>query len=67
MHEDKFKYSSHFIGTQLEYDCFVNSCSFNPVKLEIQNALDASAIINSSDIFISNGTLFYWIGVGLGH
>lgn len=66
MHEDRLRENCHFIGTRLEYDCFVNSCSFSPVKLETEDALDAAAVINSSEVFISNGTLFYWIGVGLG-
>lgn len=66
MREEIFKHAM-FLGTPFEYEVFKNAFNYEPIYMEINNALDAAEIINSTDIFFANGTLMYWIAVGLGH
>lgn len=59
-----------FIGTTLEYECFkdaMNGQAENLKYYRCRNALDAANVISRSSLFCCNGTLFYWIAVGLGH
>lgn len=59
---------SSFIGTKFEHDVFKNALLFEPDFIDCHNsALVAAKAINASKLFIANGTLLYWIGVGLGH
>jgi hypothetical protein len=65
-HQPILEKNSIFIGTELEHKVFQNAFEFIPEYVKIENALDAAKILNSSDLVIANGTLFYWIAVGLG-
>ena len=65
-YENRLK-EAYFIGTDFEYELFENAFGYRPKRLKVQNALDAAIDISRADNFISNGTLFYWIAVGLGH
>lgn len=56
-----------FIGTGLEYEAFVDCTRIEPNRIQIGSALDAAWVIAGSDTMYVNGTLFYWIAVGLGH
>lgn len=57
----------HFIGTDLEYAAFQDCTRIVPKRTEIKNALEAAIEIEKSERFLVNGTLFYWIAVGMGH
>ena len=60
--------NSAFIGTKFEHEVFKNALLFEPEFVDCHNsALEAAKAIMSSKLFIANGTLLYWIGVGLGH
>ena len=65
-YENEFK-AAHFIGTDFEYDLFENAFGYRPNRLKVTNAANAAIAIANSKQFVSNGTLFYWIAVGLGH
>ena len=68
MHSSVLKEKASFIGTKFEHEVFKNALLFEPDFLDCHNsALEAAKAIMSSNVFISNGTLMYWIGVGLGH
>lgn len=56
-----------FLGTDFEYDVFKDCFGWVPERVPVHNALDAACEIASSETMIVNGTLFYWIAVGLGH
>jgi len=60
--------NSAFIGTKFEHEVFKNALLFEPDFIDCHNsALEAAKTIMASKVFIANGTLLYWIGVGLGH
>lgn len=64
----QLKENSAFIGTKFEHEVFKNAILFEPKFLDCQNsALEAARYISAAKLFIANGTLLYWIGVGLGH
>ena len=64
----QLKDNSAFIGTKFEHEVFENAILFRPDFLDCKNsALEAARYIAGSKLFIANGTLLYWIGVGLGH
>lgn len=66
----KAKYSENnnaFIGTDLEYKAFRDCIQTEVNRVHVSTALDAAREIASSNKFIVNGTLFYWIAVGMGH
>ena len=65
-HENRLK-QAHFIGTDFEYALWENTFGFKPVRHNVKNALEAAVTISKSHYFLSNGTLFYWIALGLGH
>ena len=67
IHEDLFKKHAEFIGTDFEYDLFNNAFGYYPKRFKVCTALDAAKAIKKSDMLICNGTIFYWIGVALGH
>ena len=56
-----------FIGTDLEYEAFVDCTRIRPRRVKVGSALDAAWVIAGSRTVFVNGTLFYWIAVGLGH
>lgn len=56
-----------FIGTDLEYDSFLDCVPSDLKRIPISNALEAAQEIMASKRFLVNGTLFYWIAVALGH
>ena len=58
---------SAFMGTEFEHEVFRNCFGWVPKRIPIKNALDAAVEITASKTFVANGTLFYWIAVGLGH
>ena len=59
--------SMSFMGTDLEAQCFRDCTRMEVPRVAIANALDAAKEIMASDQFLVNGTLFYWIALGLGH
>lgn len=59
--------SMGFMGTDLEAQCFKDCTRMDVPRVEISNALDAAKEIAASEKFIVNGTLFYWIALGIGH
>jgi len=59
--------SMGFMGTDLEAQCFKDCTRIEVPRVEISNALDAAKEIAASEKFIVNGTLFYWIALGIGH
>lgn len=66
IYEDVLKKDAEFIGTDFEYDLFNNTFGYYPKRFTVKTALDAAEAIDSSELLICNGTVFYWIGVGLG-
>jgi hypothetical protein len=56
-----------FMGTDLEARCFKDCTRIEVPRVAITNALDAAKEIAASEKFIVNGTLFYWIALGIGH
>ena len=65
-YENRLK-KAHFLGTDFEYALWENAFGFRPIRHEVKNALEAAIVISKSDNFLSNGTLFYWIALGIGH
>ena len=65
--EKEFKTRGEFIGTDFEYDLYLNAFGYRPPRLPIADAWQASCEIANSKTFVSNGTVFYWIALGLGH
>ncbi len=59
--------SMGFMGTDLEAECFKDCMRLEVPRVEIANALDAAKEIAASEKFLVNGTLFYWIALGIGH
>ena len=66
MHENMLK-DAFFLGTDFEHIVFKDAFGFAPTYLKTANALEAASLIQSSKLFIGNGSLMYWISVGLGH
>ena len=56
-----------FMGTDIEAKSFLDCTRIETSRVSITNALDAAKQICASEEFLVNGTLFYWIAVGLGH
>lgn len=65
-YENRLK-KAHFLGTDFEYALWENAFGWKPIRHPVQNALEAAETISKAKHFISNGTLFYWIALGLGH
>lgn len=63
----KGEHSMGFMGTDLEARCFKDCTRMGVPRVGITNALDAAKEIAASEKFIVNGTLFYWIALGIGH
>jgi len=61
------KPSMSFMGTDLEAKCFYDCTRMEVPRVAITNALDAAKEIAASEQFLVNGTLFYWIALGIGH
>lgn len=64
--EIKLGNEAYFIGTDTEYSAFSDEIRTKIERFPVTNALDAAVLINSSNLVICNGTLFYWIAAGLG-
>lgn len=56
-----------FMGTDLEAKSFYDCTRIEIPRAGITNALDAAKEIAASEQFLVNGTLFYWIALGIGH
>lgn len=57
-----------FMGTDLEYDCFKDCFrQAHPTRLKVDNAVQMALAISGAEEYICNGTLGYWIAVGIGH
>lgn len=66
MNKEHVPYS--FVGTDLEYSAFKDCFRFaKPERKIVKDALEMARTIADADTVICNGTLFYWIAVGLGH
>ena len=65
--EKEFSEKGEFIGTDFEYDLYLNAFGYRPPRLPIADAWQAACAIANSNAFVSNGTVFYWIALGLGH
>lgn len=65
-YENRLK-EAQFIGTDFEYALWENAFGWKPIRHKVENALEAAQVIASADHFLSNGTLFYWIALGIGH
>ena len=67
---NKFKLASNgnaFMGMDIEYKAFLDCVQTEVGRVAICDALDAAKQIAASAKYIVNGTLFYWIAVGMGH
>lgn len=58
---------SFFLGTDFEHIVFKDAFGFAPTYLKTKDALEAASLIQSAKLFIGNGSLMYWLAVGLGH
>ena len=56
-----------FIGTDLEAACVKDCLRMELQRIVVRNALDIAKEIKKSEKVLCNGTLAYWIAVGLGH
>lgn len=57
-----------FVGTALEYHAFKDAFRFaKPGRKIVDNALEMAKAVAEADTVICNGTLLFWIAVGLGH
>lgn len=64
---DEIESDGAFIGTELEHKAFKDCTRIEVPQLFVKDALALAQAIQNSDKFIVNGTLAYWIAVGLGH
>lgn len=65
--EQILKKDAMFIGTEFEHKIFQETFDFAPEYYKVKDALEAAELIAGCHTFIANGTLLYWIAVGLGH
>lgn len=56
-----------FIGTDLEHACVKDCLRMELPRIVVRDALDIAKEIKKSEKIFCNGTLAYWIAVGLGH
>lgn len=66
-HEPVLKENAIFLGTEFEHKVFQECFDFAPEYRKVSSALEAAQIIAGSDLFIANGTLLFWIAVGMMH
>lgn len=65
--ENKLMKEGFFLGTEFEHKVFKETFDFAPKYIKTNSALDAACHIAGCSTFVANGTLMYWIAVGLGH
>lgn len=65
--EHLLKSDATFLGTEFEHRVFQECFDFAPEYHKVKDALEAAQIIAGSNTFIANGTLLYWIAVGMMH
>lgn len=66
---DMFERIGFFIGTDLEYEAFLEATRVRRDKfphVKVQDALEIAAIQSRCDSVFSNGTLAYWTAIGQG-
>lgn len=63
--EHILKNEAVFLGTEFEHRVFQECFDFAPEYRKVKEALEAASILAGSDTVIANGTLLYWIAVGL--
>lgn len=63
-HADEIK---AFVGTPLEAACYDDCLRQKPEYILTETALDLARAIMSYECFVVNGTLAFWIALGLGH
>lgn len=64
----RFGMDYSFIGTDLEFECFKDCFRFaRPKRIVVKDALEMAKAVGESKSVIVNGTLLYWVAVGLGH
>lgn len=56
-----------FVGTDLEHACVKDCLRMELPRIVVKDALDLAKAIKKSDKFLVNGTLAYWLAVGMGH
>ena len=56
-----------FVGTDLEYAAFEDCTRIKPERVPVADAEGLAREIAASRTFFCNGTLAYWIAVGIGH
>ena len=56
-----------FVGTPLEAACYEDCLRRRPEYIETPTALDLARAILSYECIVVNGTLAFWIALGLGH
>lgn len=56
-----------FIGTDLEAACVKDCLRLEIPRVVVKDALELAQQIKSSEKFLVNGTLAYWLAVGQGH
>lgn len=56
-----------FVGTPLEAACYEDCLRQKPEYIPTETALDLARTIMSYESFVVNGTLAFWIALGLGH
>lgn len=65
--ENKLMKEGFFLGTEFEHKVFKETFDFAPKYIKTNSALDAACHIAGCSTFVANGTLLYWVAVGLGH
>lgn len=56
-----------FVGTDLEHAAFEDAFQIKIRRKVVRDALEMSQVVQGSQTIIANGTLLYWVAVGLGH
>lgn len=67
VHRKALQEDGAFVGTDLEAACVKDCLRMDLPRAEVKDALDVAKEIRSSEKFLCNGTLAYWIAVGMGH
>jgi hypothetical protein len=56
-----------FVGTELELECYKDCLRQDPTWIKTETALDLARAIMSYECIVVNGTLAFWVALGLGH
>lgn len=67
IHKKELEEDGAFVGTDLEYSSFKDCTRIEPRRVYVSDALGLAQEIQNSDKFLVNGTLAYWLAVGMGH